>query len=456
MKTKRTGYRRVAVLLAWGTMAAGHALAAAVADHQELLLIGLHRGLLDRLFQQPISESQPVQEYVENTLMQGTALTSGTASAIPYPSTEGIGLSLLLQTTTDAYTLNTNAPRPDILVNFDWTIATSAVTRKDILCREDGFYLYPAQTNAQSAITINGLEASASGLFWRLKSRIAERMAWNQLLETKQQNEAQAAAKIAAELNQMVDARAAEKIASLQSWYRTYVYEPLITRGMLGGRLGMGSDNDWLAVVGTAGGDLLPVDAGAIPGLSDALASGGELVVRAHQSLLNQMVAQRFGGMFLTDVEIGEAVGRKAPEPRTVAEVLGSKREELGMTLDDEPLALAFTEGSIRMTLRLARLETLGKTVTRVAIPIAFTLGIGGDGGVTLIPQPIGEVRGLDGAAIDGAVARYARERVAALLPAGPVDLSRKTFFPSLKPTRVRSLSARDGQLTAGLDVVQP
>lgn len=424
------------------------------ADGEELLMIAAHRSLLDELFQQPIAQSQPISQEVQGTFMQGTALTSGNVTAAPYYSQDGIGMSVFFQSTTNAYTLNTNVPRPDIQINFDWTIFTQAFTQKNVLLRESGFALYPAATNAQSAITVNGLQAQADGLFWRLKERIATNRAWEQLEQTKAQNEAQAAQSIAQQLNQTIDQRAWDQLLPYHYQYQKYVYTPLVQNGLLGGRLNLGSNDRWMAVVGSNGPTQRPLDVTTLSGLDEATAATAPIQMHLNAALLERLASERAGGLQITEIELAAAMGRLPAQPDTVEGVLGNPREELLMTFDEErPFIVTFEKNKLHLVLHVQELTTLGTTLKNVA----FTRDIQIENDPVKGPSLESHLGALpthyDGSAIREPLAKYIGGRFAAYLPQGKVYLSdsAQNLFPSTKPIRVTSLNADADKLSVGL-----
>lgn len=421
-------------------------------DHAELLLIAARSSLLTALVNQPISDMRPISEYVQGTIMQGTALTQGVVTAAPFASQAGLGLMIIFNSQTNAWTANTNSPRPDIDINFDWTISTTAATSKGILLREDGFALYSAQTNAYSNITIQSLSADASGLGWRFKEAIAERRAWEMLEQSRAQHEAEAASKIASELNSTIDTRVYDMLLPFHYKFYEYVYAPLVQGGLLGGHIGGGSDGEWLALQGTRSQDVQAVDVQALGLPSYAYGGEGEhLVLRVDQDLLMRIAEQKLGGTYITDNEIADLTGRSTPSDDSFDDVLGVEREEVAMVFDEKkPVLVAFDNDQIKLTFRLETLTTLDRTLHDVQVSRVIHI-VRGDGTLQLRSEAFKNASFYSGAPVEASLAKHITEHMSQWLPTTAKDLMQMTLLADWKPTVLRRLEAQEGKLTVAL-----
>ncbi len=417
------------------------------APGEETLLLAAQASLLREAFHQSVAENSPISETVQGTLMRGTALTEGNVTAFSYPSVDGIGITLALTSSTNACTINTNIPRPDIFVNFDWTIFTRATTYKPLLLKEQGFALYPARSSAASSITINGLSTGATGLLWRLKERVAERKAWEKLLDTKAENESQAARRIETELSTMMDKRTYESLLPIHNRYLEYVYTPLVKGGLLGGRIGMASDAAWVALRGTAGENPARFSVGEIPELDAA----APILMRLHEGLLERLARMRLGGAAMTDVEAAEVAGRYETREDSVEGILGDGREEVLSIFDEErPIDVSFDDDRIKLVLRYQSMETLGKRLEKVKLTREIRISRA-DGTIYLHAEPPRGISFYDDTPLPRELAAHVMERLARLIPKEAVNLSAKTLFEGVKPMKVRALKASRGRLTLGL-----
>ncbi len=293
-----------------------------------LFEVAVDRSFLDELAQLPFRETRAIQEYVRGILMRGTALTEGQARLGSYEDRYSLGLEVVLDSKTTATTINLAQPRYDVGLRIDWRIDTASRTAKRLLVSEHGISIDRAATNADSTITILNVETYADGLFPRLKRRMAEALAWRELMATKERNEAEAAARIAGELNATLDDRVADLLVEAQAAYRRYVFDPLIGRGFLGGRLRMMSLREALVVAGVR--DLaepVPFDAWRL------VSPARPIVLRIAPGAVENLAAARFGGAQLSDVDVAEIVLREDTRQETVEDVIGSPEEVL-MTYD--------------------------------------------------------------------------------------------------------------------------
>lgn len=407
-------------------------------DDNLLFELAVDATLPRELLHVEVSQSKTIFEHVREVFMRGTALTRGLVGAEAVPHPFAVGIDLVLDSETDAATVNTTEPRPGIGVRFDWSITTWARTVKRLELTETGFSTQPARTAARSNITIHNVETYAGGLFPRLKRRLAYRAAWKELMATKARNEAQAAAKIARELDVTVDRRAREMLEPVERSYRRYVHAPLIGRGYLGGRLRMLTTPRGIVIQGV--GDR---DRPAAPAAIGKVSGADRIVARLTPRGLSNLVASRFAGAVMADVDLAELLHGDEGPLATLEQVAGSA-DELVMTFDDKmPVSAAFQDDVVALTLHLRSIATRGRHVgpIRATFPIAICRE---GGGLSLMPGP----PALAGTIGDTGLEAHVRERLRAMLPATPIDLSKWKLPLKKLPYALRDLQARDGALT--------
>lgn len=171
-------------------------------------------------------------------------MTSAKATTSVLPAEGLLGVSTSIQSYTDTKTHSQTYPRPSILVEFNGDIQSWGETRKQVFFDEGGFRVSPAVSRVQSQIRFYNLQTSAWGLFWRLKSKIAYRKAYQELMNRKAHHEAVASQTLATRLNSEVDAQTSRLLAPLQKAYLESFYTPFILGGGMKGKLSFQTKQD--------------------------------------------------------------------------------------------------------------------------------------------------------------------------------------------------------------------
>ncbi len=435
-----------------------------ILDSEEQFLFAMDAPLLDKFFQVPINENQPISEYVERTLMKGTSLTTGKAGVAPYYSTNGIGVRILFNSSTNAETLNTNFPKlpltsnemgdAKVKVNFNWSILTHSTTAKYFLIHESGITTANAVSNSVSKITTSNINVQASGpLGGLIRGRAASKRAPQELARTNTEHETQAAQKISETLKTLVDEKTKEKMESIESLYDTYVYQPFITKALLGGRLAMGSNENWIAVAGIVGEKLKPLEVSDISLLKSMKPDKGSMVFRMDQRFVERLASLRMGGIQITEVEMAEIFGRTKPDEKGVDVniVKANMEKELEMTFDEEnPIEVFFKDDKIRLTLRLQELTTQGKTLKNVLITREIKILRDQDQISIESVSPEFPLH-YDKKPVEPVLGNIIQKRIAEYLPEKPTLISDKILFQEPRTLKIKTLTANDGKLTVGL-----
>lgn len=195
----------------------------------------------------PLSQSKSISDYVSGTVINGTALTQGTATVDFLPWADGAALALRLHTETNSHAVGVNIPRRDIAVNIHSSAYTVMSSVKPLYLYPDRLATAAAQSSASTQLFYEGINVDASGLFWRLKERVAYQRAWETAWATKAQNEYRASVQATQEINGLLDSRMSERLPTLNRDYRNIFYRPFFLEGGLSGRLALSTTATRLA-----------------------------------------------------------------------------------------------------------------------------------------------------------------------------------------------------------------
>lgn len=419
----------------------------------ELLLVAARSSFLHELLHKPISNCETIDSYTKKTQMSGPAETKGLVTGIAANCKEGAAIVLNMDSQTVTATKNRHDMRKS-QVHFDWTITTDARTQKLLMFREDGIIQSPPTTSAQSGIVVHEMGVTAQGPLGGIGRRaVVGTMAPGKMQKDLPGFAKEASETVAGKLNPGFDKDTKAFVDPLNEKYVTNFYEPFVKRGLLGGRISFGSDQNWIGMTGTRGDGPKPFNVANLKGFTDPLIP---LFVRLHKDFAERIAEKRIGGTLLSEVEAAEIVGEPESTEETIDNILGNEREELLLTYHKEkPVLFELEKDTIKITFRFSELTTLGNTVKDIQFSrsIVLTKGNGGQIWVTR-PKPT-DIKYIDGKEVEEALAKHITARVSRHLSIMPFDLTKMEIFKGVKPLRVKQFDANDNRLTVGLVPVE-
>lgn len=405
------------------------------------IAIGLDASLLQTAMKiEPQQVATPIDRYAAGVYTSGTAITNASVTAAPWPVSGGLGLTLTMSSVTNAYALSQTQPRPAIFVDFDTAVDTWATTWKQVYLAEDGFHMQPAQSSAQTAITLLNLDASAWGLFWRFKQRIAYQQAYAQIMAQKATQEYQTSVEIAAQLNAQIDERTATMLAPLNARYQDRVLNAVILPG------GYSGDTHFT----TMGDRFLIALGGGAPDFPE-LSPDVPLAARIGPAGIERIVGAKLAGRAMKGDEL------LAMLPDTTNDDGSNSRDDYQRAAAAVDLQFAsaacvgahFGDDAMQLTFRLSRLSMEGHEFHDVAL--TYGIATFRDGPATLIDLD-GSIDVLVGSAVPAAADKKVLVSAARkLLPPIAMDLSTKTFDAGMIQLRLKELKAAPGMLTLSL-----
>ena len=422
----------------------------------ELLLLAGRTSLLTDLVQKPINKCTPIDKYVEKTSMIGHAFTNGLVTAEPLTSTDGLGFKLVFNSTTIAPTANKNDATKHIKVPFDWTIVTPGRTEKTILLKEEGFddlNLRPATTTGYGQVqnlVIYPVEADGplNGFF---RKWIGNRQAAKKVPQKAPEAGDKAFTEISGELNKNFDSETSELITPYNKDFRTYFYEPFVKNGLLGGRLGAGSNTDWIVLQGTQGDMKWQVNPATLPALYSPEAGSSVLLLQAHKFLAERIAQMRLGGTEMTEVEAAELIGGSPADEESSEGILGNEREELSFVFDDDkPIEIDFKNNQITITFRYSELTTLGETTDKVKVSRNIKIQPGTKGEIFLKRELPHVIAHYDDTPLKEEIRKHILDRMSLRLKSEVTDLRELVLFEATKPLQFQLFKAENDRLTMG------
>ena len=289
---------------------------------------------------QSVDETGPITDNILGTAISGTAHTVGNIEAGLVPSDDYAMIDTRLTGTTNTQTVGYNGPA---------TIHSRATTKiagsKRIVFNADGFASYPATASATTSTQITGVSAGGN---------IAQRVANDRVYESKPQAEQIAASHAAARVRQRMDKQSNEQLSKSQANYLQKVRNPLVRRDEFPPLLACRTTETAMFIKG------LQADRyqlGAASERAPALGEGHDVILRAHESALNNLATAMLSGTTLKEEEVQEQVKEwrgELPEKFKTEE----DREPWSITLSrSKPVSVKIGENSLQITIRGQRFK---------------------------------------------------------------------------------------------------
>ncbi len=328
---------------------------------------------ISRGIRRGVNQVNPVHECILGTDVRGTAHLVGDVDVDLIPSRDK-GLIQL--------TLNGNLTSDNVGVNGPATIYSTGFSsvnaRKLLVVDREGVSGMPASADAFTSTVFNAICANL-----RLVQRIATKRAYQQ----KSQAEAIASQRAATRIEQRFDAESVDLIADANRRLDTELRRHLRGRDEEPQAVQFSSTNTHLNV------ELLqvsPAQVAAPDNPPQASEPGADLVVRMHESLLNNYGEAFLGGIELTDERLVEILEEREADIPEELQITPDK-DPWSITFDyQRPIEVNFNPDSVTIGIR-GRQFTRGDSVVNRTIQISANYQIEqGEAGARLIRQ--GEV----------------------------------------------------------------
>lgn len=286
------------------------------APTERALSVKVSAEAISKLLNMSIEDSRTIADWVSGTFIRGTTLTKANATLRVRPHDDNAAIDLVIESETTADTVGYNRPTPSIGVDVSFSSFTRATTTKTIfLDANKGILVTPATTTAWTEMTIHNVNTWASGLFKRLKRRLAYNAAWRKLMQEKANQEYQISMRVAGELNAMADAKAKETLHPANVAFKKYFIRGFLQKNRLPGRILAKTSEKGLSLTAWA-----PQDAVGTPDPRLTDPSRGPMSLHLNGAVINHTLQSLLGGVDFTSGEIAEIVafmnGISEPVPR--------------------------------------------------------------------------------------------------------------------------------------------
>jgi hypothetical protein len=335
--------------------------------------------------EEPIDRRDPITDNILGTHINGDGHTTGFVLARTVPS----GSRATIELTSKGHVESANRGRngPAVIRSTGHTDFTAT---KEIYLSDKEFRAPPAQVNATSQSDIHSIAKSGGGI----GSRLVSTQGWKRANQNRSRVNEIAADHAEDRIRRRIDDEVAEKLRDARQRYEDEYRRPLARRGELAEHIQFGSTADALTIVATQA-NRRQLGAPAGP---PALPANRDLVLRLHDSAVNNYSAAVLGGATASETEPNQDKAKFDVElPKWMSDAWEQRKTDgQANTASTEafkpwsltfravrPLTVAFADEKVSLTIHLARLKSGDEVfedwdVTGVFTPILE------DGGVVL------------------------------------------------------------------------
>jgi hypothetical protein len=331
----------------------------------------------------PIDRHDPITDVILGTRIHGQGHTVGTVSLDTVPNDD----KAIVKLSTDGRVVSQNVGRngPAVIRSTGYTDfdATQLVEFTD-----SSFRALPAQVAATTRSNIHSVSKAGGGMGRRIVANVGMQKAHEKQGQANRIAADHAEVRIARRMTEEIDDRLRKAWNRYQNDYRL----PLARRGELPEHTRFSTTDSSLAFETTQAnrGQL------AAPGAPPELPADSDLVMRLHESAVNNYTAALLAGATLSETKPGEGTKADVTLPPWIKDAWKNRMDEKAkegadaefepwsLTFRrDRPITVIFADGKVQLTIHVAHLKSGDDVFDRWDVTAAYTSEMA-DGGVTL------------------------------------------------------------------------
>jgi hypothetical protein len=257
------------------------------------LLVQVSSDFLTSGMSRNVDETEPVQDVINGTRISGTGRTIGRAQTqLINDPTQGVILTHF-EATNHSRTIGRNGPA---------LIYTSAATElngwKYITLDSEGFHGLPAKASATSNSNVTGVGSTKHGIV----DKIVKKVAWKKIPQEKPKSDREASLHAGERLQQRLDSEAGKLLARSNENFAAKLRNPLLRYDEFPSLFRFATRPDELNLT------VLKAEHGRLGAMSPPPQANGrpDIIVRMHESLVNNTTSGMLAGKTLTQDRIEE------------------------------------------------------------------------------------------------------------------------------------------------------
>jgi hypothetical protein len=338
--------------------------------------VSVSEELLNAAAGKPIDRSDPVTDVILGTQIRGTSHTTGSVSVRTVPADDRAMLELV--TAGRSVSENVGRNGPAVIRSTGYTDYTA---NKTIELADDAFRAKPAQVSAHTNSDPHSVSKAGGGLGQRFVSGIG----WNRLRQSKSRADAIASDHAEERISRRINDEVNGKLSDARKRYQDEYRKPLARLGELPESVQFHTEEDRLMIEVTQASRSRLGAAGGPP----EAPQDRDLVLRLHESAINNYAGAMLGGATASETEPGQTAKfdvelpdwmKRVSEERETGNADGDATvaeepfESYSLTLHrNRPLTVEFVEGQVKLTIHIARLTSGGDEFTNWDVTGVFT-----------------------------------------------------------------------------------
>jgi len=283
---------------------------------------------------EPVDDTGPVRDCILKTDIHAMAHTTGDLNVELVPSSDEGQFDLVFQGNAETDSVGYRG-KLQVFANG----VTRIAARKRVRIDHEKIVAEDAESEAETSTSINGVSANGSRLLEKIACRRAE----------KQRPKAECIASRHAEdrFNEQMDARAADLIAQANERYTDKFRRPLLQRRLFPEMLRFSTTERALQVTAMEIGE----GSLAAPGAPPPVSEPGDLSVRLHQSVINNLTGTALGGMTLDEKRFQQILVENLGAPKRPADEEDSENWAITFARR-QPVTVTFGGDTFTVTIR--------------------------------------------------------------------------------------------------------
>lgn len=307
----------------------------------------------------PIDRTDPVTDVILGTNIYGTSQTTGTLSVATVPGDDRATLELTSTGHTESQ--NRGYKGPAVIRSTGHTDFT-ATMRVELSDKQ--FVVDADQVDATTNSDIHSVGKKGGGFGSKLVSRIG----WDKVQENHACADSIASSHAEDRIRRRMYDEVSEKLRSARDRYENDYRAPLARRGELPDQIAFSTTDDAMELRVTQANRAQL----AAPGAPPSSPGGQDLVMRVHESAVNNYAAAVLGGVTASETAPGQETQFNSPLPEWLKKALEDRSDApAGDAADQEPfkpwsltfrrgraISVAFAGDQVELTIHMARLTS--------------------------------------------------------------------------------------------------
>ncbi|MEX2111877.1 MAG: hypothetical protein WD845_01750 [Pirellulales bacterium] len=311
--------------------------------------------------EQDVDDVAPVRDYILGTDISGTGHTKGRVTVQLVPSETNAMLDIMLAGTTATRTTGYNGPAT-IYTNGNVAIAG----RKRVIIDESGFKTYRATGAANTRTTITGIGGG----------KLVQRIASRKVSEQKGEAERIASDHAAVRVRNRLEGQSSGQLGKAHQDFEKKFRKPLLRRREFPELFKFRTTEDALFVTGMKANRM---QLGA-PGAPPQVDGQYDLVLRVHETMINNMAAALLAGVTLHEAEVQQKVIDLQGE---LPEKLKSDENQDPWSITfaaSRPVTIRFADDGFKVTIRGQRYTSGERNFRAMNVTASYQAQIDGNG----------------------------------------------------------------------------